>query len=76
MSAKDLISGAGEKVPADGGEAGDWPNNWALLRPVSAGALDCSEPVDDEANGSKGFVSGSNGDEGWAAAGAAWTPKG
>ncbi len=76
-----LNSDTGENVMAGWG-AGDWPSNWALLKPDSAGALGASDPVGDAeaAKGSNGFVTGARGDEGWAGGGLpkgeAWPPKG
>ena len=72
-----LLSGAGENATAGLG-AGDWPSNWALLKPDSAGALDASDPVGDAeaAKGSNGFVVGARGEDGWLAKGEFWLPKG
>jgi hypothetical protein len=55
------ISGAGGGAKAAGAGAA-CPSNCALLKPDSGGALAASDPVDEAAKGSNGFVVGDNGE--------------
>lgn len=56
LAAAGLASGAGAKAKPGCCGVGAWPRSWALLNPVSPGALAASGPVEEEAKGSKGLA--------------------